>query len=139
MQGVKKEAFVEQLFGRIARHYDLMNLLMTGGMWRWWQRVFERRSGIGAGDQVLDVGCGTAELSLLMARRGARVTGVDLSEGMLAVGREKVERAGLGERIELRLGNALQLPFADASFDAAASAFVMRNVANLDQALREMA
>lgn len=134
-----KQAFVEGLFTRIAPRYDLMNLLMTGGCWRLWQRAFERQAGIGPGDRVLDVGCGTAELSILMAgRRGARVVGIDLSPGMLEVGRRKVERAGLGDRIELSEGNALDLPFADAGFDAVASAFVMRNVADLDRALAEM-
>jgi demethylmenaquinone methyltransferase/2-methoxy-6-polyprenyl-1,4-benzoquinol methylase len=136
---VDKEAFVERLFTRIAPRYDAMNLVMTAGCWRLWQRAFERRCGVGPGDRVLDVGCGTAELSILMAaRNGARVTGVDLSQGMLAVGREKVRRRGLEDRIDLVPGNALDLPFADRSFDAVASAFVMRNVADLDRALAEM-
>ncbi len=134
-----KEVFVERIFTRIARRYDLMNLLMTGGMWRLWQRVFQRQSGIGAGDRVLDVGCGTGELSLLMARKGAQVVGIDLSEGMLAVGREKVAQAGLTAQVALLPGNASHLEFADGEFDAVASAFVLRNVADLECCLAEMA
>ena len=135
----EKQAFVEGLFTRIAPRYDLMNILMTGGCWRLWQRAFARYAGIEPGDRVCDVGCGTAELSILMAvRKDAAVTGVDLSEGMLAVGRRKLAERGLEGRVQLLAGNALDLPFADGSFDAAATAFVMRNVADLDRALAEM-
>lgn len=137
-----KSVFIPDLFDRIAEHYDLMNLLMTAGFWRVWQRAFRRLSGIPPGCHVLDVGCGTAELSLQLAEMvGAqgRVTGIDLSPGMLAVARRKVAASPLAERIDLSLGDALRLPFPDDSFDAAASAFVMRNVPDLDGALRELA
>jgi demethylmenaquinone methyltransferase/2-methoxy-6-polyprenyl-1,4-benzoquinol methylase len=137
-----REAFVRSIFDGIAGRYDAMNLLMTAGLWRLWQRAFVRHAGIGAGARVLDVGCGTAELTLVLARMvgpGGRVVGVDFSEGMLAVGRAKVARSPLADRIELRHGDALDLPFAAGTFDAAASAFVMRNVADLDRALAEMA
>ncbi len=137
-----KSAFVPELFDRIAAHYDLMNILMTAGFWWIWQRGFRRLAGIPRGARVLDIGCGTAELSLLLADLvGAegRVTGIDLSPGMLAVGRRKVARSPLGGRITLGPGDALRLPFPDRHFDAAASAFVMRNVADLDRALREAA
>lgn len=137
-----KAAFVPELFDRIAPHYDLMNVVMTAGAWWLWKRAFRRLAGIPRGATVLDVGCGTAELTLLLARmvgpRG-RVVGVDLAPRMLEVGRRKVARSPLGARVELRQGDATNLPFADGAFDAAASAFVLRNVADLDRALREMA
>ena len=142
VEAADKAVFIPTLFDRIARHYDLMNLLMTAGVWRLWQRAFRRGAGIGPGQRVLDVGCGTAELSLLLARLtgpAGAVVGVDVSAGMLAVGRRKVAASRAAARIELLEGDALALPFADGAFDAAASAFVMRNVADLDLALREMA
>lgn len=136
-----KAEFIPSLFDRIARHYDLMNIVMTAGVWRMWQRAFRRHCGIPAGAKVLDVGCGTAELSLLLSALvgpAGRVVGVDISPGMLAVARSKVMASGEPGRIDLLLGDALDLGFPDASFDAAASAFVMRNVADLDRAFAEM-
>lgn len=127
------------LFDQIAAGYDTTNWLMTGGLWGVWRAAFARHAPIARGSRVLDVGCGTAELSLLLARMGAgEVVGVDLSEGMLARGRAKVERSPHADRIHLQRGDAMALPFADASFDAAASAFVMRNVPDLDRMLAEM-
>jgi demethylmenaquinone methyltransferase/2-methoxy-6-polyprenyl-1,4-benzoquinol methylase len=140
--GWDKAAFVPELFDSIAAHYDLMNVVMTAGFWWIWQQGFRRLAGIPAGSQVLDIGCGTAELSLLLADLvgpQGRVVGVDLSPGMLEVGRRKVARSSLAPRIELLPGDALALPFEDQRFDAAASAFVMRNVSDLDRALREAA
>ena len=137
-----KAAFVPELFDRIAAHYDLMNVVMTAGGWWAWQRRFRQLAGIPPGSHVLDVGCGTAELSLLLARMvgpAGRVTGIDISPGMLAVGRRKVERSPFRDRIRLEQGDALRLPYPDGAFDAVASAFVLRNVADLDRALREMA
>ncbi len=128
------------LFDQIAPRYDTANWLMTAGLWGAWRAAFARHAPIAAGSRVLDVGCGTGELSLLLARLGAgEVVGVDLSEGMLAFGRAKVARSPHAGRIHLQRGDATALPFPDASFDAAASAFVMRNVPDLDRALSEMA
>ena len=137
-----KASFIPLLFDRIAPHYDLMNVVMTAGVWWVWLAAFRRVCGIGREAAVLDVGCGTADLSLLLARlvgpRG-HVVGVDISPGMLAVARRKVLRAPHPCPIDLMLGDALDLGFPDNSFDAAASAWVMRNVADLDHALAEMA
>ena len=141
MEGLDKSAFVPELFDRIADHYDLMNLIMTAGVWRRWQAAFRRRSGVPAGAQVVDIGCGTGELSLLLADLvgpEGRVFGVDLSARMLDVGRRKVDASPHRDRVRLEQGDALALPFEEGRFDAAASAFVMRNVADLDRALAEI-
>lgn len=141
-QPEEKERFVRTVFDTIAPRYDFMNRVITGGAWCLWQRAFRRHAGLGPGDRVLDVGCGTGDLTLLAARLvgpQGRVVGVDLSPEMLAVARRKVERAGLAERIELAAANALDLPFPAAAFDAVISGFVLRNLADLDRGLAEMA
>lgn len=133
---------MHSLFDSIAPYYDAMNLIMTAGAWRAWQRAFRRHNGVRPGERVLDVGCGTADLCLILAGQvgpSGRVTGVDISEEMLSIGRRKVERAHLAERVELMAGNALDLPFPDAAFDVVTSGFVLRNVADLPRALSEMA
>lgn len=136
-----KEAFVRRTFDSIAHRYDLMNVIMTAGVWRYWQWRFKRYNGARAGHRVLDVGCGTADLCLLMGSQvgpAGRITGIDLSPEMLAVGRQKVERSPFRDRIRLIQGNALALPFSDDSFDVVTSGFVLRNVADLERALAEM-
>ena len=138
----EREVYIQHVFDAIAERYDGMNLLMTLGMLRYWQRVFRRHTGLKPGGQALDVACGTAELALIMARQvgpSGHVWGVDISPEMVRVGQRKVERAGLAGRITLQAGNALDLPFEDGSFDCVATGFALRNVANIPQALREMA
>lgn len=138
----RKEAYVRELFDAIAEHYDLMNLVMSLGLLRHWQRVFRAHTGLRPGDQALDVATGTAELALIMAEQvgpQGRVWGVDLAEGMVEVGRRKVARSPYRDRITLQTGNALELPFEDGRFDCVASGFALRNFADLDRALREMA
>src|SRR5205814_8778796 len=95
----------------------------------------------GDGATVLDLATGTADLALLVARMvpGARVIGTDPSAGMLAVGRKKVEAAGLGDRIELREGDAQAIDLPDRSADGVTIAFGIRNVPDRSRALREMA
>lgn len=136
------EQYIRHLFDGIAEHYDLMNMIMSMGMLRRWQRAFENLTGLQPGQRALDVGCGTGELSLIMARQMGSdgvVEGVDLSEGMIAVGRRKVEKAGLVDRINLRIGNALDLPYDDDEFHCVATGFAMRNVNDLVGAINEMA
>ena len=98
-------------------------------------------AGIAAGDRVLDVGCGTGVLTLLAAREvggSGRVVGIDLSVGMLAKAAVIAASSGLAERIEWARGDAEQLQFADASFNAVVSLYALRHFPNPDKALREM-
>lgn len=142
-----KELYVHNLFAAIARHYDVMNIVMSAGMLRFWQRAFAARTGLRPGGRALDVAAGTAELSLVMARQvgpNGRVMGIDFSAEMLEVGRNKVaaarSRSG-GDRlapIELVEGDAMDLPFADDSFDCAGSGFALRNVRDIERVIREM-
>jgi demethylmenaquinone methyltransferase / 2-methoxy-6-polyprenyl-1,4-benzoquinol methylase len=133
----EKPRYVAEMFGRIARRYDLMNTLMTGGMDRTWRRVVAREAlgpqssvrGPGA-PAVLDVGTGTGKLAqaILEAAPTARVVGVDFTFGML-----RVAPRGLS----LAAGDALRLPFPDNQFDAIVSAFVVRNLADVPQGVKE--
>ena len=137
-----KEKYVHQVFDTIAPGYDRMNMLMTFGMWKYWQTVFRRLMAVEPGQEILDVGCGTADLSIIAARalagEAGHVTGIDLSQEMLDVGRIKLHRLGLADRITLLQGNALALPFADQRFHLVISGFMLRNVSDVQRALQEM-
>ena len=119
-------------FDEIARDYDRMNHLMTAGLDRCWRK----RAVQGLHGKVLDVACGTGDMvvELLRTRHAAslQVTGVDLSEEMLAIAKRKAPQA------EYRLADAEHLPFGDASFDAVTCAFGVRNFVHLEQGLKEM-
>jgi len=131
---------VREMFDSIAPAYDFMNRAMTLGIDRIWRRrVVKMVARAGAVD-VLDIASGTGDLAIDMAHHipGARVTGVDLSEGMIAIGREKVVRAGLDTRVKLGVADCLSLPFADASFDAVTVAFGVRNFQELLRGYAEM-
>ncbi|HEY3315638.1 MAG TPA: ubiquinone/menaquinone biosynthesis methyltransferase [Bacillota bacterium] len=140
-----KELYVHNLFAAIAHHYDVMNMVMSAGMLRLWQRAFAARTGLQPGGRALDVCAGTAELSLVMARQvgsGGQVTGIDFSPEMLEVGRAKAQAARAGVSglapIELVEGDALALPFAADRFDCAATGFALRNVKDVPGAVAEM-
>jgi len=133
------------MFDRIAARYDLLNRLNSLGFDQAWRRVTaEALAPTADADRplrVLDVASGTGDLAIAIARRfpSAVVSGVDTSTAMTVIGRGKVERAGLADRITLASGDARELGFADRSFDAAAIAFGIRNVPDRVRALREMA
>ncbi len=137
-----KEKYIHRLFDSIATRYDLMNLVLTGGLVRYWQKVFRGYTGLRPGDRALDVCCGTAELALIMARqvgRAGRVYGLDFSRRMLEVAHRKVASSPYAGMIELVEGNALHLPFADNTFNCAAIGFALRNVSDIRRVLAEMA
>lgn len=127
-----------RMFDRIARRYDLLNRVLSLGTDQRWRRRVVGALGAREGRHFLDVATGTADLALLLAKRGASVEGVDPSTGMLEVGRGKVAAAGLDGKISLREGIAESLPYADSSFDGACIAFGIRNVPDRAAGLREM-
>ncbi len=123
---------VRTMFDRIAPVYDAMNRVMTAGLDVRWRRL-AAQAVVTPGDVVLDGACGTGDLALADLKAGAgRVTGLDFSEQMLARARKK------STQIEWVQGDLLALPFADETFDAATVGFGVRNVADLEQALREL-
>src|ERR687887_1044830 len=122
---------VRMMFDRIAPVYDLMNRVMTAGLDGRWRRL-TAEAVVRSGDRVLDACCGTGDLALADERAGGRVVGLDFSERML-------ERArGKSKSIEWTRGDLLELPFEDASFEAATVGFGVRNVADLERSLREL-
>ncbi|HUX37705.1 MAG TPA: bifunctional demethylmenaquinone methyltransferase/2-methoxy-6-polyprenyl-1,4-benzoquinol methylase UbiE [Rectinemataceae bacterium] len=136
-----KASMVRRLFDEIAPGYDTANSVMSLGRDRRWRELVARSCRLEAGSSVLDVCCGTGELSLALAKSGPdiRVTGLDFSAEMLAKARTKTAAPGLQGRIDLIEADATRLPFADASFDAATVGWGLRNVPDLDTTLREMA
>ncbi len=139
-QNGKKAEQVERMFDHIAPSYDRLNHLMSLGIDRMWRRRAIRwlrpfRPGL-----VLDVATGTGDFAILACRMlpSASLTGIDLSEGMMQVGRRKVEQAGLATRIDFQREDCEALSFPDASFDAVTVAFGVRNFEHLDRGLAEM-
>lgn len=136
-----KSEQVRDMFDNIAPAYDFMNRAMTFGIDRRWRRIAVDMVARNPHDSILDIATGTGDLAMLFARRtqARRITGLDLSQGMIDIGRRKIERAGLAGRIELICGDSLAMPFADAQFDAITVAYGVRNFADLLAGYREMA
>jgi demethylmenaquinone methyltransferase/2-methoxy-6-polyprenyl-1,4-benzoquinol methylase len=144
----RKAAYVQEMFGRIARRYDLMNRLMTLGRDRAWRRytvsqilpALSSPQGIESnGGRVLDVATGTGDLAFETLRRrpAASIIGLDFVPEMLALARHKSQDRG--PALGLTAGDALQLPFCDGAFDAIVTGFALRNVISIADAFAEMA
>jgi len=132
----EKTRRVGQVFSSVARRYDLMNDLMSGGMHRLWKERFVNRVKPRRGEEILDMAGGTGDIAFRMARRGTRVTVADINADMLEVGKERAQSrklTGLTWKVE----NAEALSFDDASFDAYTIVFGIRNVTDIRAALRE--
>jgi len=132
----EKTRRVGQVFSSVARRYDLMNDLMSGGMHRLWKDRFVARVKPRAGDEIVDMAGGTGDVAFRMVRRGARVTVADINADMLEVGKQSAEKRGL-TGLSWDVENAEKLSFADASFDAYTIVFGIRNVTDIPAALRE--
>ena len=132
----EKTRRVGHVFSSVARRYDLMNDLMSGGMHRLWKDRFVARVKPRAGEEILDMAGGTGDVAFRMAKRGAHVTIADINADMLEMGKKRAEKrelTGLGWNVE----NAERLSFFDASFDAYTIVFGIRNVSDIPAALRE--
>ncbi|HYL42780.1 MAG TPA: ubiquinone/menaquinone biosynthesis methyltransferase [Ktedonobacteraceae bacterium] len=136
-----KQPYVQRLFGRIARIYDLMNRLMSFGLDRYWRAFAARYLALATGELGLDLGVGTADLSIAVIRcsgPGTHMIGMDITPEMLDQGRIKLARLGLQDRIELRVGDAEHIDLPDNSVDGCCSAFTARNLTDIRQGFREM-
>lgn len=136
-----KRPYVQRLFGRIAPVYDLMNRLMSFGLDRYWRGKAARYLALRSGETGLDLGTGTADLSISVIRlsgRGTKMIGMDITPEMLAQGRTKLRRLGLQDRIDLRIGDAEHIDLPDNSVDGCCSAFTVRNLTDIERGFREM-
>lgn len=131
---------IRGLFTRIAGRYDVLNRALTFGIdISWRRRALRMLAKATTPDRILDLAAGTADLSIGAARTFpmAHVTGVDLTPAMLEIGREKVVKAGVADRVDLQEGNAQSLDFAAETFDAVTCAFGFRNFPDASMALAE--
>ena len=131
---------VEQMFDNIAPTYDVLNHRLSGDIDKRWRRKAIAQLAPFRPQKLLDIATGTGDFALLAARmlQPQQLIGADISEGMMAVGRQKVQRQGLEKIISFRREDCMQLSFADESFDAVTAAFGIRNFKDLDTCLREL-
>ncbi|NCI48736.1 bifunctional demethylmenaquinone methyltransferase/2-methoxy-6-polyprenyl-1,4-benzoquinol methylase UbiE [Sediminibacterium roseum] len=135
-----KKQQVADMFNSIAYRYDFLNRFLSVGIDVWWRKKAISQLRSIAPQQVLDVATGTGDVAIMTHKmlKPASITGIDISEGMLAFGRKKIEKAGLSDQIELKKGDSENIPFEDDSFDAITVAFGVRNFQNLEKGLKEM-
>lgn len=129
-----------RMFDRIAPQYDRLNSLMSLGLHRYWRKKAVQCLLAQGGRDFLDLGCGTGDVSLAVLRQtpSAHITGIDPSPDMLDLARLKTRKAQLSDHIVYQEGDAMALPFPNASFDGVICAFVIRNVTDRAAALHEM-
>jgi demethylmenaquinone methyltransferase/2-methoxy-6-polyprenyl-1,4-benzoquinol methylase len=135
------KADTPEMFSAIAHRYDFLNHVLSLNIDRRWRRELVRSAGVSVGATILDACTGTADVAIAFADAlpDCTVVGVDRSAGMLAIGREKVEKRQLGDRVQLQQGDVLQLPYADETFDAVGIAFGLRNLPEYSTGISEMA
>ena len=135
----KKEK-VQQMFDNIAPTYDKLNHIMSLNVDKLWRRHALKEIVDGTPQRILDVACGTGDSTISIARaaaEGTKVTGADISEGMMALVMEKAEKAGVGDRIDLQVADGEALPYEDGTFDRVTCAFGIRNFEHKERGLAE--
>ena len=134
----KKEQ-VKQMFDKVSSNYDFLNRLLTFGIDVSWRKKVVKFVEDHKAKRILDIATGTGDLAIMLAKiNSEKVIGLDISEGMLAVGKKKIDQLGLNEKVEMILGDSEELPFKDQSFDAITVGFGVRNFENLEQGLSEI-
>jgi demethylmenaquinone methyltransferase / 2-methoxy-6-polyprenyl-1,4-benzoquinol methylase len=134
-----KKAQVAEMFDNISPKYDLLNRVLSAGIDVTWRKKAVKMLKAAQPKLVLDIATGTADFALeTLALNPEKIIGVDISAGMLDYGRQKIAKLGLQNKIELRLADSEQLPFADNSFDAVTVSFGVRNFEHLEQGLADM-
>jgi len=135
----KKEK-VQQMFDNIAPTYDKLNHIMSLSVDKLWRRHALKEIVDGTPQRILDVACGTGDSTISIARaaaEGTKVTGADISEGMMALVMEKVRKAGVGDRIDLQVADGEALPYGEGTFDRVTCAFGIRNFEHKEKGLAE--
>jgi len=135
----KKEQ-VAKMFDAISKNYDGLNRVISLGIDIKWRKKVVEIVGKNNPKQILDIATGTGDLALMMAELDPdKIIGLDISEGMLAVGKEKIAKVNLSKKIEMVVGDSEEMPFDDNTFDAITVSFGVRNFANLDKGIQEIA
>ena len=131
---------IQTMFSTIAHRYDLLNRVLSLGIDRSWRKFAVSQLPKAENPVYLDVATGTCDVALEIIKQisGSRVIGVDFSEGMLEIGKDKVKNAGYQDRIEVRFGDASNLPFDDNAFNGSIIAFGIRNVQDYKKGISEM-
>ena len=135
-----KKQQIADMFDRIAFRYDFLNRFLSGGIDIYWRKKAIRELAVSSPRHILDVATGTADMAIMMTRylSPEKITGIDISAGMLDIGRQKIARLKLEGQIELHKGDSEAISFPDNSFDAITVAFGVRNFENLEKGLQEM-
>lgn len=136
--GDQRAAKVNDLFATIAPRYDLINDLQSFWMHRWWKRRLLKMASPQPGETALDLCCGTGDVAFALESRGATVTGLDFSAGMLSVAAQRATSKAGGSRIRFIQGDALATGLPDASFDVVTISYGLRNLADWRSGLKEM-
>ena len=141
LKGQDKQRYVAEMFDRITGRYDLMNTLMTGRMHLGWKQKAARITSEDLTGPALDIATGTGDLALYLAKRPdiEQVVGLDFLPGMIARAKTKSVAWGVADKTHFLVGDAHALPFDDDSFACATAGFSLRNMADLESALKEMA
>ena len=137
---LESKQHVHAVFESIAPKYDMMNDIISFRRHKAWRKFTMRKMEVKPGQSSLDLCCGTADWTIALAEASGdgETVGLDFSRAMLDVGQAKIDKLGLSGRIKLVEGNAMELPFADHSFDYVTIGFGLRNVPDIDRVLREM-
>jgi len=134
-----KKQYVQEMFDHISPTYDKLNHILSLSIDKSWRKKAVRMIADRQPQQVLDIACGTGDFSIALAKAGVpKVLGIDISEGMMTIGRAKIEQQGLSDRIRFQQEDSEAMSFAEASFDAVSVAFGIRNFEHRERALQEI-
>lgn len=135
LQGSERSRYVQDMFGRIAGRYNLLNRVMTGGQDVRWRRFVVQQAALPNNSRLLDLATGTGDIAFEVHKQhaDAQIVGADFSLPMMHVGQQQP----LGNSVQWAAADALQLPFPNAYFDAVVSGYLLRNVIDIDQTLKE--
>jgi demethylmenaquinone methyltransferase/2-methoxy-6-polyprenyl-1,4-benzoquinol methylase len=135
----RKKEQVTKMFDTISKEYDSLNRVISFGIDIKWRNKVVKIVGKHNPGTILDIATGTGDLAISLTKTSAtKIIGLDISEGMLSVGRKKIEKLNLNNKIEMVLADSEEIPFEDASFDAITVAFGVRNFENLEKGLSEI-
>ena len=133
-----KKKQVTKMFDNIAESYDFLNHSLSLGMDNVWRKIAIKKL-VNNPNTILDIATGTGDFAISASKHtNAKISGIDVSQGMLDVGNEKIKKKGLEDRIKLQLADSENLPFNDQTFDAITAGFGVRNFENLNKGLSEM-